>query len=85
MGSNSSARARACVCVCVRTCVRACICVCVSERTRDMHIIISVHVYESVMWFRVNVRISAGKALHFALADESFLLSTFPTYFEGIT
>ena len=43
-----------------------------------MHIIIYVHVSESVMWFRVNVRISAGKALHFAMADDSFLLSTFP-------
>ena len=50
-----------------------------------MHIIIYVHVYESVMWFRVNVRISAGKALHFALADESFLLSTCPIPFEGTT
>ena len=42
-----------------------------------MHIIIYVHVCESVMRFRVNVRISKGKALHFALADDSFLLSTF--------
>ena len=50
-----------------------------------MHIIIYVHVYESVMWFRVNVRISAGKALHFALADDSFLLSTFPNPFVGNT
>ena len=48
-----------------------------------MHIIIYVHVYESVMWFRVNVRIPADKALHFALADDSFLLSTFPNPFEG--
>ena len=50
-----------------------------------MHIIIYVHVYESVMWFRVNVRISAGKALHFALADDSFLLSILPIAFEGTT
>ena len=49
-----------------------------------MHIMIYVHVYKSVMWFSVNVRISADKALHFALADESFLLSTFPNPFEGI-
>ena len=42
-----------------------------------MHIIIYVRVCESVMWFRVNVRISAGKALQFALPDESFLF-TFP-------
>ena len=35
--------------------------------------LIYVHVYESVMWIRVTV--SAGKALYFALADDSFLLS----------
>ena len=70
-----------CVCVCV--CVRACACV-----FARVHAIVYVmfgrgttgahnylHVYESVMWFRLNVRISAGKALHFALADDSSLLS----------
>ena len=35
--------------------------------------LIYVHVYESVTWIRVTV--SAGKALYFALVDDSFLLS----------
>ena len=50
-----------------------------------MHIVIYVHIYETVMWIRVNVRISAGKAPHFALVDGSFLLSTLPIPFEGTT
>ena len=76
-----------CVCVCVCVCECVCVCVCVYAVVHVlygrgkrvyiyMHIIIYVRVHESVMWFIVNVRISAGKALHFALADDSFLLST---------
>ena len=50
-----------------------------------MHIVIYVHVYASVMWFRSNVRISAGKALYFSLADDSFLLSVLLIPFERTT
>ena len=43
--------------MCGRACV--CVCVCVSVDAYS-----SVHVYESVMWFRLNVRISAYSSVH---------------------
>ena len=85
----ASERASLCVCVCVcggGICLCACtlLCmVCNAWKGKDIHIhthiIIDVHVYKSVMWFRVNVGISAGKALHFC-ACRWFILIIHVTY-----
>ena len=50
-----------------------------------VHIISYVHVNESVKGLGLNVKISAGKALHFALADDSSLLSILLIPFERTT
>ena len=66
---------RVCVCVCVCVCLRARTrhCVCNVGKEKDVYTCILthvLHVYESVMWHRLNVVISAGKAQHFALGND---------------
>ena len=83
---QASERESLCVCLC------ACTPLCIHNvcKGKDAYILY-IHVHNDlctciqICYVVQRQRISAGKALHFVLADDALFLSIFPNPFEGTT